>query len=375
MTTIETCMKIVAAFWDILLESSVFILFGFFVAGLLKGYIPNDFIEKHLGGRRKAGIFKASLFGIPIPLCSCGVIPAAAGLRQQKAGKGAVTSFMISTPETGMDSIAVTYALLDPVMTLARPVAAFFTAMVTGLLVNVFDRDQSQQTQQAPPGPGVTLPSVTDTGRQSACGCKEAGCLSHAKKPVTGIWRKLQQGMAFSFGNLLGDIGPWLFLGIGLAALITVFVSPSFIHSYLGSGIVPMLVMIAIATPLYVCATASTPIAAALALKGLSPGAALVFLLAGPATNVATLTVVARLLGRKAAVIYVSSIVVCSLVLGMAVNWLYVGLGLSVADWVHTEHHHAHGFLYTIAAVVLLLLIARPWTVRQYRRMMAVCVS
>jgi len=129
----------------------------------------------------------------------------------------------------------------------------------------------------------------------------------------------------------------------------------------MGSGIFSMLVMIALATPLYVCATASTPIAAALALKGLSPGAALVFLLAGPATNMATITVVAKLLGRKTAALYVISIMFCSLCLGMVVNGLYFGLGLSIADWVHQEEHHAHGLVYSLSAIILILLIVKPW--------------
>lgn len=356
--------EVLAAAWDILLDSSLFVLFGFFVAGLLKGFIPDDFIQRHLGGSRKRGIFKASLFGIPIPLCSCGVIPAAGGLRQQGAGKGAVTSFMISTPETGVDSMAVTYALLDPVMTVVRPVAAFFTASCTGLLVNLFDREVPAQPKQlsesiAP----LPMASCTDKG----CGCEAHGAAE--PKQLPRAWLKFRQGMSFAFGNLLSEIGPWLLFGIGLAAIITVALSPEFIAAYLGDGLLSMVIMIAVATPLYVCATASTPIAAALALKGLSPGAALVFLLAGPATNMATITVVARLLGRRTAVIYVGSIMACSLVLGLLVNWIYIRLGLNIAGWVAGAEHATHGLLYTASALLLLLLIAEPWLLGFYCRL------
>lgn len=277
---------------------------------------------------------------------------------------------MISTPETGVDSIAVTYALLDPVMTVMRPVAAFITASVTGLLVNLFDSEPAPDPQKlATPGPGTLLPmaTVAPVGDNTA----ERGCCStehydQTQPPLARMWDKLRRGMSFSFGTLLTEIGPWLMLGILLAALITLFLSPQFIESYLGDGVFSMLIMIGLATPLYVCATASTPIAAALALKGLSPGAALVFLMAGPATNMATITVVARLLGRKTAAIYVISIVICSLGLGLAVNWLYFGLGLSITGWVSGEHQHTHGMIYVISAIILLLLIVKPWIVKIY---------
>ena len=346
---IDTILNIISAWWGILLESSLFILFGFFMAGLLKAFIPNDFIQKHLGQGKMSSVFKASLFGVPIPLCSCGVIPAAAGLREQGASKGATASFLISTPETGVDSIAVTYALLDPIMTVIRPVAGFFTAFITGIGVNLLDK--------APPVPDSPKPMpFTMATSASPCGC---GCGAEKKEKKT-IGMKLKEGMGFAFGNLLEDIGPWLLVGIGLAGVITVYISPHFIESYLGGGLFSMLVMIALSTPLYVCATASTPIAAALALKGLSPGAALVFLLAGPATNMATITVVSKLLGKKTMVIYLSAIVICSLMMGVLVNQIYGFLGFDITAWVQSQTHEHHGPVAIVAAVVLVFLILKP---------------
>lgn len=364
-TITGAAFEVLAAVWDILLESSLFVLFGFFVAGLLKGFIPDDFIQRHLGGSRKRSIVKASLFGIPIPLCSCGVIPAAAGLQKQGAGKGAVTSFMISTPETGVDSMAVTYALLDPIMTVMRPVAAFFTATCTGLLVNLFDRDVQPKSKESK-GTAAPLPMASASCCSLDCGCEDHG--AEEARAIVVVWQKFRKGMSFAFGSLLSDIGPWLLLGIGLAGIITVTLSPEFITSYLGEGLLSMVIMIALATPLYVCATASTPIAAALALKGLSPGAALVFLLAGPATNMATITVVAKLFGRKVAIIYVGSIMFCSLALGLVVNWIYIHLGLDIAGWVAGGEHSTHGLVYTISALVLVLLIVWPWLTGIYHR-------
>lgn len=269
---------------------------------------------------------------------------------------------MISTPETGVDSIAVTWALLDPIMTIVRPFSAFITASVTGLAVNLFDPEDKPKEQLPPLAQNTILPMATVNSSDSCCASMNSAGPSENKE--NRFWEKLQAGMSFSFGTLLAEIGPWLLLGVGLAALISVFLSPDFVEAYMGSGLLSMLMMIALATPLYVCATASTPIAAALALKGLSPGAALVFLLAGPATNVATITVVAKFLGKKTAAIYVISIMLCSLALGLLVNWLYFHLGLSIADWVHHNDHHSHGILYWASAIALLLLIFRPWVTR-----------
>lgn len=378
---LETMIKILSASWDVLLESSLFILLGFFIAGMLKAFISDDFIQKHLGKGRTSSVFKAALFGIPIPLCSCGVIPAAAGLREQGASRGAVSSFMISTPETGVDSIAVTYALLDPVMTIIRPVSAFFTAAITGIVVNMVDRSEINPGNSPRISPRSDAPLSTDiseTGALSSCSCSgscsqssdssqssDKGCNGVQKNGLqnqnSGFKDKFRRGMGFAFGDLLGDIGPWLLTGIMLAGVITVYITPGFIEAYLGESLFSMVIMIAVATPLYVCATASTPIAAALALKGLSPGAALVFLLAGPATNVATITVVSKLFGRKITAVYLLSIMGCSLLMGVATNWLYSQLGLDIRGWVQSGMNEEHGIVSIIAAVTLLTLMVKPF--------------
>ncbi|MBF0209580.1 MAG: SO_0444 family Cu/Zn efflux transporter [Desulfamplus sp.] len=360
----ETVMKIAVASWDVLLESAIFVLFGFFMAGVLKAFIPDDFIQKHLGGDKASGVFKASLFGIPIPLCSCGVVPAAAGLKEQGASKGAIASFMIATPETGVDSIAVTYALLDPVMTIMRPVAAFFTASFTGIAVNLFDKNSDKLnmekisiTEESKIDCNTSLLSCSEEG---GCSCSCSLTIGLEKKGDGNFWDKFRGGMSFAFGELLGDIGSWLLIGVGLAGVITVFITPDFIESYLGDGIFSMFVMIAIATPLYVCATSSTPIAAALALKGLSPGAALVFLLAGPATNVATITVLSKFMGNKITAIYLVSIMGCSLFMGIITNWLYKLLGLDITGWVQSNMNEEHGVVSIAAALLLLILVIKP---------------
>lgn len=340
---LEIITKTATASWDILLESSGFILFGFFVAGLLKAFVPGDLVARHLGKGRFSGIVKASAFGIPLPLCSCGVLPAAAGLKEQGAGKGATASFLISTPETGVDSIAVSWALLDPVMTIIRPVSAFFTAIITGVLVTLFDRDP----KPVPPSPFQMAPQ----GCSDGCGCHDS------ENAPSGFIDKLKSGMRFAFGELFDDISRWLIFGIILAGVITAFLPPEIISNWFGDGFLPMVAVLVIAVPLYICATASTPIAAALALKGLSPGAALVFLLAGPATNAAALTVISKILGKKMTAIYLFSIVAVSLLLGVITNKIYFMLGLDITSWVASGDHSGHGPIAIGFAVIMILMM------------------
>lgn len=380
---LETLLNIGHESWEVMLQSAPFMLFGFFVAGLLKAFVGPEFISRNLGSGKTSDVIKASILGVPIPLCSCGVIPAAAQLRQQGASKGATTSFLISTPETGVDSIAVTYALLDPVMTFFRPFAAFVTAVVAGILV---DRNEKKNgTTPAFIPDAILIPHAHDHAHNHShghnCGCSEnttecgspdsanseSSCLDggcgcsggEAKTPVT-FTEKLRSGMNYSFGNLLQDIGIWFLGGVILAGIFGALIPDGFIEKNLGDGFLPLLIMLVAAVPLYVCATASTPIAAALALKGLSPGAALVFLLAGPATNAASFTVIAKLLGKRSAFIYLGTIIVCSLVLGVFVNWLYYSLGLSITNWVQSGAEDVHGLFYTICALILLALIGVP---------------
>lgn len=349
MIIIDAFMAVLLASWNVLLESAPFVLLGFLVAGLLKAFLPDDFVACHLGGGSTASIIKAAAMGVPIPLCSCGVLPAAAGLKKQGAGKGAITSFLISTPETGVDSIAVSWALLDPLMTVIRPVVAFFTAVAAGIAVSFTDRHfRSDRPETA------TTPAVEP---QNTCtsGC----CCSHNEPEPQGLASKFMKGMRFAFGDLLKDIGGWLFFGVLLAGVISVFLSPEIVSRYLSNEYLSMLLMLAISVPLYVCATASTPIAAALALKGISPGAALVFLLAGPATNAAAITVIAKLIGRRATVVYVAVIVAMSFLSGIGVNALYGALGIDITGWLAASAHEEGGLVAMLSAVALIVLVAR----------------
>jgi uncharacterized membrane protein YraQ (UPF0718 family) len=300
-------------------------------------------VARHLGKNQSGNIFKAALFGVPLPLCSCGVIPAAAGLRRQGAGKGATASFLISTPETGVDSMAVSWALLDPLMTVLRPLAAFVTAMVTGLFIDAADKNDNPAQPLTPLAP--------------LQGCM-SGCCSCAPA-ASSVWKRFVHGQRFAFDDLLADIAPWFGLGILLAGAITLYLPDDLGRMLPGGGLTSMLAMLVVALPMYVCATASTPIAAALALKGFSPGALLVFLLAGPATNAATMVMVGRLLGKKSAFIYVASIIAVTLLCAVAADALYLWLGLEVHGWLGNAAGEEGGFFQILSALAMLAVLAR----------------
>ena len=347
---VEALIGIANESWKILKEAAPYVLFGFFAAGLLKVFIPEKMIVKHLGGNGFRSVFKASLFGVPLPLCSCGVIPVAIGLRKQGASKGATASFLVSVPETGVDSIAITWALLDPLMTVVRPVTAFLTALLTGSLINLLPDQTSRQPRQT----------------KSECGCSIDLDNTHGKSEVKPLLQKLREGVVYAFTELLRDIGGWLMPGVLIAGIISYFVPVDFVGHYLGGEYSSLLIMLAIGIPLYMCASASTPIAAALVLKGLSPGAALVFLLAGPATNAATMTVVAKHLGKAATVVYVTSIAISSLAMGWVVNRIYGWMSIDVMDWVHQAEHSDESLLYLLSAIILIALLL--WNYRPRRK-------
>lgn len=309
--------------------------------------LPEDAVSRHLGGRGLGPVLKASLLGIPLPLCSCGVIPAAVDLRRQGAGRGASAAFLVSTPESGVDSIAITWALLDPIMTVVRPLAAFLTATVTGLIVDAFPSEDSAETAVAQP--------VSTMG----CGCAGDCPLPAEGDAAPSPGHRLRQGIRYAFDDLLGDIGGWLLFGVLVAGVVGYLLPPDFLLRFSGGGFLPLVVMLLAGIPLYICATASTPIAAALVLKGLSPGAALVFLLAGPATNAATIAIVARYWGRRVLAVYLGAIALCSIGLGLLVNWIYVWSGADITAWVAESTTGTPGWFEIASAVLLLFLIGR----------------
>ena len=339
-----------AASWSVFVAMAPFLILGFLVAGFLSVVISPEWVERHLGGKGLGQVFKASLFGVPLPLCSCGVIPVAASLRRHGASKGATTAFLLSTPQTGVDSIAVTYGLLGPFMAVVRPVAALVTGVFGGGLVQTLDREDDQ----------VPIPSAAAAGAECSSGdCSE----------TTGHRSKIVEALHYGLVVLPRDIGKALIYGVVISGLIAAVVEPKALESSLGGGLWPMLAAMAIGIPLYVCATASTPIALGLIHAGLSPGAALVFLISGPATNTAALTTLWKVLGRRSAIIYLVTVAVASLATGLLVDGLIGAGGLpasalipAASTMAGTGAHAGHesggaASLVELASAVLLLAV------------------
>ncbi|MCU0305392.1 MAG: SO_0444 family Cu/Zn efflux transporter [Thermoanaerobaculales bacterium] len=350
--------SIVAASWAMLVEMAPYLLLGFTAAGLLSVLISPRWVERHLGDRGLGQVFKASLLGVPLPLCSCGVIPVGASLRRHGAGKGATTAFLLSTPQTGVDSIAVTYALLGPFIAVVRPLAALLTGFVGGSLVWAVDRNGDAAAPVEAP--------------VAACSSSD-GCCENESGPGR---RTLAQGLVYGLVTLPRDIGRALIVGILLSGVISALVEPHTLERTLGGGIWPMLAALAVGIPLYVCATASTPIALSLIQAGLSPGAALVFLISGPATNGATLTTLWRVLGRRSLVVFLATVTVGALATGLAVDAVISsglveagGMVPAAAAMTGHEHHAAEGgvaWFGTVCAFALVLLLVNAlWPVPQ----------
>lgn len=333
--------------WTILVESSLYMLIGFFLSGLIYIYISTERIVKYFGRGKVRSVLMASLLGVPLPLCSCGVLPAAATIRKKGANKGALLSFLISTPESGVTSIAMTYALMDGVMAAIRPIAAFITATVAGLVENFTGKFEE--------------PDVKDTSDEcivDSC-CSGEDCPEEEHRHHHNFFDKFKAGMNFSFGELIDDISKWFMLGLIMAGIVSYFIPSGLVSNYLGPSISSKLVMLFIGVPIYICASASTPLVAALMIKGMSPGTAVVFLMAGPATNIAAIPIVSKLIGKKATGIYLASIAVCSVVIGVIVDWIYVSYALStIPKFAHHHESHTTAF-HVLAAVLMVALVAK----------------
>ncbi len=281
---------------DLYLDAAPWLLLGLVATGLIKAWMPEGALARHLGGEGLGPVLRAALIGAPLPLCSCGVLPAAMEIRRGGASKGATVSFLVATPETGPDSIALSYALLGPFMMVVRPVAAVFSAVVAGLLAGRAKEDPVAAA--APPPCGAS------------CG---ASCANSRPGLVAGL--------RYAFTDALFDIAPWLTAGLIAAGAVVAFVPPMALAAW-ASGPLALIGMLGAGIPVYVCATASTPIAAGFLLAGVSPGAVLVFMLVGPATNIATIGVVGRDLGRGALMGYLGGIAIGALAAGLATDAL-----------------------------------------------------
>lgn len=325
-----------AGSWTVTGQMAPYLLLGFGIAGILSIFVSPEWVERHLGGRGFSPIVKSVLFGIPLPLCSCGVLPVTASIRRHGASRGATIGFLLATPQTGVDSILATWGMLGPVFGVFRPLAALVTGLLGGAMAQVFDPEPLE---------------AADPGTPSATNCTEECCAGDEKDG------KIVRALRYRFVTLPRDIGKPLLVGILIAAAIATFVPRDAMAQQLGGGVLAMFVMMIIGIPLYVCATASIPVAIGFMHLGASPGAALVFLIAGPATNAATITTVWKMLGRRSALIYLGTVAVGALAAGFALDAV---IRFSVETGLASETHvHEAGVGWTghVFAVLLLAVV------------------
>ena len=319
--------------FELLKDMAPYLLFGFFVAGILHEFISAELIARHLGKSSLGSVLKAAIFGVPLPLCSCGVIPPTMALRKAGASRGSVLSFLIATPTSGVDSIAATYSLLGPLFAAYRVAASFVAAIFSGVTANILDKTPDDPEEET---------DATDHRRSG------------------GLWEMTKDVFHYAFIELLSEIGKWLIIGILIGGVITYLLPDDFFGGALQPGLLTILLMAAVSVPIYVCATGSIPIAAALMIKGLNPGAAFVFLLAGPATNSVAITVISKFLGKKSTIIYLTTLILSSIGLGLLLDavWTRLGFGLSMSQ--HHQHQLLPTWLEWGAAFLLSALLTLP---------------
>ncbi len=348
---VEMILKIAVESWSLLGQMAPYLLFGFLVAGVLSVCISPQFVERHLGGRGFLSVLKAALLGIPLPLCSCGVIPVSAALRRHGASRAATTSFLISTPQTGVDSIAVTYALLGSVFAVFRPLAALAAGLLGGLLVILFARRNLDPDKGDSP---IFVDTKIGTVPPDRPECHDCCCAEHGSPSPNTFVRALKHGLV----TLPRDVALPLLVGVVVAGAIAALAPANEWRQYLGGGIVGIVLAMAVGVPVYVCATASVPIALGLMHLGASPGAALAFLIAGPATNAATIATMWKFLGGRAMFLYLLTIAASAVLGGLTLDWLFATLKAAVPTAVEVHHTPTSVWLSSAWAILLLAILA-----------------
>ena len=367
-------------------EMSPFLLLGFLFAGLLHAFVPSKFYTKYLSKRNFKSVVNAALLGIPLPLCSCGVIPTAMSLRKEGASKGATTSFLIATPQTGVDSIFATYSLMGLPFAITRPIVALITAIFGGQITNLTDKSDSEETnspeekeehccchshKEEPKEEHCCCHEEKEQPKDEHCCCHEKaeeseGHCCHCEEEIpqnATLMQKFGIALRYAFVDMMEDIGKWLVIGLVIAGLITVFVPQEFFAIFADNTWLSMLLVLAISIPMYVCATGSIPIAVALMMKGLTPGAALVLLMAGPAANMASILVIQKRLGTRTLLAYISSIIGGAIAGGFVIDYLLPREWFTSTLVQQGACCEATGtwFQWTCTAILALLLLNVAW--------------
>ena len=324
-------IDVLTEIWSLLCEMSPYLLLGFLLAGLMHEFVPGKVYTKYLGEPSLKSVMLAALFGVPLPLCSCGVIPTAMGIRREGATKGATVSFLIATPQTGVDSIIATYSLMGLPFAVIRPVAALLTAVYGGVLCNSLD-------SEAKP---LSLSSIREGNTMR----------------ILPFMERLRRVFSYAFGEMMEDIGKWLAMGLIIAGIITAAVPDSWFTIFQGNTLYSILFVLVFSIPMYLCATGSIPIALALMLKGLTPGAALVLLMAGPASNAASILVVGKVLGKRSMLIYLIAIITGAVLFGFGIDYLLPREWFTAPVAQYEACHEAGISLFSYICTGLLLVL------------------
>lgn len=343
------------ALWSLSLAMAPYILFGLLFAGILHELVPDSIVTKHLGKSNVSSVLKSTIFGIPLPVCSCGVIPLATSMKKSGASKGATLSFLISTPITGVDSILATYGIFGWIFTLYRAITSMIIAMVAGILTNIFDKDEEIVAIKKPSfsavAPQTSSSFSMNAAKEESCNVSEVSCCSSDSQDDSEKKFSFVAAIKYAFGTLLGDIAKPLFWGLIIGALITVAIPDNLAELLSENAWLAYFLVIIIAVPMYVCATASLPIAAGLMLSGVSAGAAFVFLSAGPATNTVTIAVVKKMLGTKSLIIYLGSITIGSILFGLGLDYIFDVSKIDPSSLIHMEEEGS--IIATISSIIL----------------------
>lgn len=370
--------------WVLVCEMAPYLLLGFLLAGLMHEFVPKSLSQRYLSGRSMKSVLWAALFGVPLPLCSCGVIPTAMGLRREGAGKGATIAFLIATPQTGVDSIVATYSLMGLPFALIRPLVAMVTAVMGGWLVNATDNEilavrSPQKHEEEHHGCCCGEHHEEEHSHDCCCGKHheeehhDCCCGKHHEEKHShgcccgehkrNIWHRLWDAMTYAFVEMMGDIGKWLLVGLALAGIITAMVPDTWFAVFQGNSLLSILFVLLLSIPMYLCATGSIPIAVALMLKGLTPGAALVLLMAGPACNAASIVLIRKELGWRTLLVYLSSLVLGAVVFGLAIDLLLPEAWFTQA--LHLTDHSCEegpGLFSIVSTLVLALLLLNAFS-------------
>ena len=357
--------------WVLVCEMAPYLLLGFLLAGLMHEFVPKSLSRRYLSGRSMKSVLWAALFGVPLPLCSCGVIPTAMGLRREGAGKGATIAFLIATPQTGVDSIVATYSLMGLPFALIRPLVAMVTAVMGGWLVNATDNEilavrSPQKHEEEHHDCCCGKHHEEEHSHDCCCGKHHEEKHSHGcycGEHKRNIWHRLWDAMTYAFVEMMGDIGKWLLVGLAVAGIITALVPDTWFAVFQGNSLLSILFVLLLSIPMYLCATGSIPIAVALMLKGLTPGAALVLLMAGPASNAASIVLIRKELGWRTLLVYLGSLVLGAVVFGLAIDLLLPEAWFTQALRL-TDHgcEEGPGLFSIVSTLVLALLLLNAFS-------------